>query len=195
MRGLLRARWERTQETEDSVSSKGSVAQQPSESIKKNNDEASDSEVESSVIHSSEPNSEQDLQVEKKAKVLVLDDDSIVLNVVGSIVTEAGGVPVMAPNGVVAMDLIAKEDGIKLVILDLHMPEMNGLTFLKGVRRIGALPNVPVVVLTGRPDTDVLEEMKPLGVEGCIIKPFQPDEFQEVIENYINLSQIEVEDC
>lgn len=188
MRGLLRGRWDK--KADSSLNSKSTQ-----ERLVIRNLHNDDNAVEKSedAISSDQPLTQNDADL--KVKVLILDDDSIVLNVVGSIVKEAGGVPITAPNGVVAMDLVAKESGIGLVILDLHMPEMNGATFLQGVRRIGALPSVPVLILTGRPDADVMEKLKPLGVEGCILKPFNPPEFLEVISNYIQNAKEEAKSC
>ncbi|MFK7871767.1 MAG: response regulator [Oligoflexales bacterium] len=120
-------------------------------------------------------------------RVLVLDDDNQILEIVGNIILSVGGVPLKALNGAHAMEWV-EVDNIQLVLLDLHMPEMNGVDFLKGVRRIGALSNIPIFILTGRPDKNILEKLKPLGVHGCIVKPFHPDDLKDMIARYLSFS-------
>ena len=69
-----------------------------------------------------------------------------------------------------------------LVLLDLNMPKMNGIEFLKVVKENGELKSIPVVVLTtSREQQDKIESFK-LGVAGYILKSIDYNEFVEIIK-------------
>jgi CheY-like chemotaxis protein len=66
--------------------------------------------------------------------------------------------------------LLSRET-VDLVLLDLLMPEMNGLTALREIRSNPAIAKTPVIVVTAWDDLDALAEAKRLGAKECIHKP------------------------
>lgn len=79
-----------------------------------------------------------------------------------------------------------------LIILDINMPKMNGLEFLKIIKTDENYRKIPVVVLTTSNDENDKNTCYTLGVAGYIIKPINYKEFQEVIKtlnNYWNINQ------
>jgi CheY-like chemotaxis protein len=66
---------------------------------------------------------------------------------------------------------VLRRETVDLVLLDLLMPEMNGLGALREIRANPASAKTPVIVLTAWDDVDALAEAKRLGAEECILKP------------------------
>lgn len=80
-----------------------------------------------------------------------------------------------------------------LMLLDLNMPRMNGVEFLKIVKQDGTLKHIPVVVLTTSKEDEDLMETFGLGVAGYIVKPANYLQFVEVvraIDLYWTISEI-----
>jgi CheY-like chemotaxis protein len=69
-----------------------------------------------------------------------------------------------------------------LILLDLNMPQMNGIEFLAAIKRDANLKRIPVVVFTtSAQDTEILESYR-LGVAGYMIKPVDYRKFLEIIK-------------
>lgn len=102
--------------------------------------------------------------------ILIVDDDYIAKEILGTMLKDQYEVT-YAENGAVALDII-KRDKLKLslVILDLHMPEMDGYSLLKLLRNDNELRRIPVIVLTSEKGAEV-ESLK-LGAADFITKPF-----------------------
>ena len=102
--------------------------------------------------------------------ILIVDDDLIAREILGKMLEDQYEVS-YAENGMKALDII-KRDKMKLslVILDLHMPEMDGYSLLKLIRSDNELRRIPVIVLTSEKGAEV-ESLK-LGAADFIAKPF-----------------------
>ncbi|MCP4693652.1 MAG: response regulator [Desulfobacterales bacterium] len=128
--------------------------------------------------------------------LLVEDDDVDAENVVRAFKKNKITNPLyMTPNGEEALALLRREgrynDSQKypspgIVLLDINMPRMNGIEFLKIIKADEAFKHIPVVVLTtSREENDRVESFK-LSVAGYIIKPVDFEHFIQVIQT-INL--------
>ena len=107
-----------------------------------------------------------------KLDVLVCDDEKDIANAISIFLRSEGYNVLTASNGKEALELIEKED-IHLVLLDIMMPVMDGVTALSGIREIS---NVPVIMLTAKSeDTDKILGLN-LGADDYITKPFNPVE-------------------
>jgi len=69
-----------------------------------------------------------------------------------------------------------------LILLDLNMPRMNGVEFLRIIKGDTVLKNIPVVIFTTSDDQHDIDECFDLNVAGYIIKPFDPELFHEMIK-------------
>ncbi len=102
---------------------------------------------------------------------------------------------VHSSNGKEALEYLRSESNKKpcVILLDLNMPKMNGIEFLKVVKADDVLKKIPIVVLTAsREGQDVVESFK-LGVAGYIVKPIDYIKFVEairVIDAYWTLSEL-----
>lgn len=118
------------------------------------------------------------------AKILVVDDDDAVRGVLKIVLERAGYRVFAASNGKLALELV-KVQPVDLVLLDIEMPEMNGFDFCGLLRADPMLRNLPVLMMTGRPITGVLEKAKAVGALELIPKPFDRAVLLEKIKDYL----------
>ena len=112
------------------------------------------------------------------AKILIVDDDPEVKNFLGMFLRLKGYPPARAvEKGLEALEIIRKED-IKLVLLDIMLPDLSGLEVLRRMKAIKE--NISVIMITGYPDEGRAEEAMKNGAYDYIVKPFDL--------NYLELS-------
>ena len=123
---------------------------------------------------------------ERDLTILLVEDDEVdVMTVQRAFVKARIATPVfVAENGIEALRLL-RTDGIppsrRLVLLDLNMPKMNGIEFLREVRKDPALASLTVIVLTtSNEDRDRVEAFQ-LNVAGYLLKPVTFHDFAEVL--------------
>lgn len=106
------------------------------------------------------------------AKILVVDDEKRLVNLLDAYFKQAGFEVVTASNGREAM-FAAREEKPDLIVLDLMMPEMDGLEFMR-IHRVEN--NTPVILLTARVEDDDKVIGLELGADDYVTKPFRPRE-------------------
>jgi two-component system response regulator MtrA len=107
-----------------------------------------------------------------RARVLVVDDDTDLAEMLGIVLRSEGMEPVFCYNGNEAMPAFRRESP-DLVLLDLMLPGLDGLTVCRALR---SESSVPIVMLTARGDTlDIVEGLQ-AGADDYIVKPFKPKE-------------------
>ena len=114
-----------------------------------------------------------------KAKILVVDDEEIVLKSCRKILEGGGHQVFTALSGQEAFDLLGKEP-IDIVITDIKMPEMDGMGVLERVKE--KYPDILVIMITGYSTVQSAVQAMKLGAFDYIPKPFTPDEVLIVIE-------------
>ena len=109
-----------------------------------------------------------------EAKVLVVDDDTASRLLARAVLEKNGHAVVEAANGVEALERLAGESAVGLVVADLNMPELDGLELIWEMRDAPAWRDIPVIVLTG--ETDELLETKLIeeGADDYLSKPIDP---------------------
>jgi two-component system chemotaxis response regulator CheY len=118
--------------------------------------------------------------------IMVIDDSPTVRTSVEFAIKGMGHAVKQAENGSDAIDKIrgimdAKDD-IKLCIVDVNMPVMDGITF---VREFKLDKFTPILVLTTESEANKIKEGKDSGASGWIVKPFLPAELIKVVEKLI----------
>ncbi len=111
-------------------------------------------------------------------KVLVLDDDQVVLNTCRDILEETD-LEVITTTSVEECFNIANVGDIDLFVTDIMMPELNGVEVVRRLRKNN--PHLTVVVITGFPSMDTARKFMRLGAYDYIPKPFTPEEFRGVV--------------
>jgi len=104
-------------------------------------------------------------------KILVVDDDPIVIRSSKRILG-AGGYEVDSANGGREALLKMEQNTYDLVLTDIKMPEMDGITFMKWIRK--SRPDTGIVVITGYPSQESIKEALGLGIIDYVPKPFTP---------------------
>jgi len=106
------------------------------------------------------------------AQILVVDDSATVRNEVSSFLQQQGLNIETAVDGKDGLDKLKRDTGIKLVISDVNMPNMDGLTMVEKLRNEVGNKAVNVIMLTTESDPRMKERGKAAGVKGWIVKPF-----------------------
>jgi DNA-binding NtrC family response regulator len=114
-----------------------------------------------------------------KARLLVIDDEEIVLKSCRKILEGEGHQVFVALSGREAFDLLAKEP-IDVVITDIKMPGMDGMEVLERMKR--EYPDILVIMITGYSTVQSAVQAMKLGAFDYIPKPFTPDEVSVVVE-------------
>ncbi len=88
------------------------------------------------------------------------------------ILKKSGHTVIQADNGKLALKVLEKEK-IDVCILDIMMPEMNGIDTLKQI--IANIPDMPVIMLSALCNEHIVREALEIGANSFVVKPFQPD--------------------
>lgn len=132
-------------------------------------------------------NKSMELQPKAAIKVLVADDDEVFLEILAETVQNAGAEVKLAHDGLDALALVSAED-FDILITDLNMPRMDGLTLLKQVRRI--CPQTLSIMITGFGSLESAVEALRLGAYDYIQKPFMVEQVAVTIRNAIERVEI-----
>lgn len=103
------------------------------------------------------------------AMVLVVDDDPVLRMLIGDVLESAGYEPIEAQNGREA-SRICREQNVSLMIMDLVMPEREGIETIQEIRR--DYPLLPIIAISGAFDGTMLKAAQYLGANATIRKPF-----------------------
>lgn len=94
----------------------------------------------------------------------------------------------LATNGEEALEFLKSDSNERpsLILLDLNMPKMNGIEFLKAVKSDESLRLIPVIVLTTSKEERDIKESFSLGIAGYMVKPVDYSKFVEIIKAIAN---------
>lgn len=128
-----------------------------------------------------------------KLKILLIEDDRIeVLKLKRSIPQEFKNYTLtLANDGNEAFSLIEK-DTPDMILLDLNMPDTNGIEFLEIIKGNEELKHIPVVILTTSNSNKDIFECYKLGIAGYVLKPLKYEDYEKKIQaiiNYWNLNE------
>jgi CheY-like chemotaxis protein len=129
--------------------------------------------------------------------ILLVEDDNVDAMTVKRAIKDLGSKDtlVRSINGEEALDYLRNEtnERPRLILLDLNMPKMNGIEFLRHIKADDLLKRVPVIVLTtSMEDQDILRSFE-LSIAGYVVKPLDYKKFVEIIRTisqYWTLSQL-----
>lgn len=108
------------------------------------------------------------------ASILLVDDSTSMREMVSFTLREAGHEVSEAEDGVEALEF-AKKTAVNLVITDVNMPNMDGITLTGELRTLDDYKFIPILILTTETGTAKKEQGKVAGATGWIEKPFDPD--------------------
>jgi two-component system chemotaxis response regulator CheY len=118
---------------------------------------------------------------------LIVDDSATMREMVSAALRDCSFEPIGAGNGQEGLDALAALGGktVDLIISDVNMPVMDGLTFIGEVRKQQPHAFVPILMLTTESESDMKEKGKAAGATGWLVKPFNPDMLRKVIAKVV----------
>lgn len=118
------------------------------------------------------------------ASILLVDDSASMREMVSFTLKEAGHDVSEAEDGVVALNF-AKGKAVNLVITDVNMPNMDGITLTAELRKLPDYQFIPILILTTETGTVKKEQGKVAGATGWIEKPFDPDHLLSTVNRVL----------
>lgn len=120
-------------------------------------------------------------------KILVVDDSNIISNFINKIFSQEYEV-VIASDGKYAIDIINSElsSNVVAMLLDLNMPNVNGFVVLEYFRQNDLFKKVPVSIITGLGNEDLIEQAKKYPIIEVLRKPFNERDLKYVVDKTIN---------
>lgn len=115
-------------------------------------------------------------------KILIVDDDPVILDLMGTYVNTFGYDHVAAGDGVEAMQKL-KEEAFSIVFTDMIMPNMDGMQLLKHIKE--HYPQIGVIVITGYGNTFTYTDVIKAGASDFISKPFNADELEAKLNRLV----------
>ena len=116
--------------------------------------------------------------------ILFVEDSASVRQVMTSTLTREGYDVIVACDG---QDALTKLSGgkIHLIISDVNMPNLDGLSFVKKAKQLPAYKFTPIIMLTTETQQEKMNEGKAAGVKAWIVKPFQPPQLLAAVAQLI----------
>ncbi len=113
-------------------------------------------------------------------RILAVDDSKTMRDMVSFTLRNAGFDVAEAEDGNKALDVLGSVK-FDLIITDLNMPNMDGITLIKNVRSSPTHRGVPILILTTESDNTKKADGKAAGATGWLVKPFNPEKLIELV--------------
>lgn len=118
-------------------------------------------------------------------KIIIAEDSSVIQNLTKRILSQLQYEIVSVKNGQQVLDLLAK-DQYNIVLLDIHMPIMDGMDCAKRIRSTGGEnQNIPIIAITGNANNYTEMEFEAAGINAFIPKPLNYDSLVEKVKELI----------
>lgn len=122
---------------------------------------------------------------ESRPAVLLVEDNLVNQRVAGAMLEATGLRVTIAHNGIEALDVLTKSD-FEVVLMDIHMPEMDGLTAAREIRKLPAPKcDIPIIALTANAMKGDREEYLDAGMDDYVSKPVSPDALAAAIARHV----------
>ena len=121
--------------------------------------------------------------------ILLIEDDSLEIMKFNRVINgfEKKHTILVARNGEEAINLLkTKTQVINLIVLDLNMPKINGIDFLKFIKKDNKFRFIPAIILTTSNNSKDILECYEIGIAGYMLKPLKYEDYVACIENLMN---------
>lgn len=125
----------------------------------------------------------------KKLSVLIVDDDKFLLEMYQKKFKSKGFAVEVATSSEEALASLRKGTKPDVLVLDIIMPNMDGIELLENIRKEKLVPEATVIMLTNESDKDKIEKAKSLGAKGYIVKATSIP--SEVVEEVLKIANLE----
>jgi len=116
--------------------------------------------------------------------VMIVDDSRAVRETLKFFLNEEGYMVIEGENGQQGLERL-KESDADLILTDVNMPVMDGLTMISEVKKIDKYKFTPILVLTTESQQSVMEKGRSLGATGWIVKPFDNEKVSRVLKKVL----------
>ncbi len=123
-------------------------------------------------------------------KILVIDDSAIIHQMYRMVLTRYKCQIVAANDGQDGLNKLAKNTDVNLILVDINMPIMNGLEFIRKVKEAGTFGHIPIVIVSTEGKDDDTRKGLALGANAYVKKPFQPSDIHALIEELCPTSAV-----
>ncbi|WP_317898010.1 response regulator [Aurantibacillus circumpalustris] len=120
-----------------------------------------------------------------KKNILIIDDSESIREVIAAGLESAGYNVTKGINGQDGLTCLENNPSVECIITDLNMPIMDGITFLKEVRKSEKHKYLPIIILTTESQEAKKQEARTAGATGWIIKPFSKEKLINVIKKVV----------
>lgn len=131
--------------------------------------------------------------------ILIVEDNPVSAKLVDQTLRKYDFETIMASNGVEAFEILSKNpSSIEIVITDVMMPEMDGLTLANKIKSSQLYEHIPVIVCTAFQDAENIKKAAAIGCRHYLLKPFRPEDLRAKVlecrrhEKRVMLSQAEI---
>ena len=120
------------------------------------------------------------LQFSKKLTLLYVEDNKAIKDMTLMLLKNFFNNIIVAEDGEDGLEKF-NSNNIDIIISDITMPKMDGLEMAKNIKKIDL--NIPIIVISGHSDNELLEKGQEIGLKAYLFKPFDLNKFLEVLEN------------
>ncbi|MDE6779857.1 MAG: response regulator [Ruminococcus sp.] len=120
-------------------------------------------------------------------EILLVDDNEINAEIQKAMIESYGITVRTASSGAEAVSM-AEENNFFMIFMDIHMPEINGYEATRLIRKFDR--TVPVIALTADDISEIEGKISENGLDGHLSKPLQPDELNQLLQNYISINNV-----
>ena len=124
-------------------------------------------------------------------RLLIAEDNMINQKVINGVLNESGIDVVMADDGQFVMEILEKDSDFEIILMDAHMPRMDGFEATRLIRENPAYDHIAVVALSGDTAADDIRHMSEAGMEEHLEKPLKMDALYDVMSMYYTLEEAE----
>lgn len=134
--------------------------------------------------------SKDDFAVFKNVKILIAEDNIINQKVITSLLSDSGINITIANDGQEALDILEKDINFSVILMDAHMPIIDGFEATKIIRKNPKYDHIPIVALSGDTASDDIRNMLNAGMEGHLEKPLKMDNLYDILYIYTSGDEV-----
>jgi CheY-like chemotaxis protein len=117
-------------------------------------------------------------------RILVAEDNFINQKVIRGLLADTGIIISMADDGQEALDILKKDDNFSMILMDAHMPRVDGFEATRTIRKNTQYNHIPIVALSGDIASDDIKRMKAVGMQEHLAKPLKISAFYDILYAY-----------
>ena len=118
------------------------------------------------------------------ALILTVDDSKVIRDLVAAVLIENGHEVVTANDGIEGLEA-SRNQQFDMILSDINMPNMTGISMVSKVRRLAGYEYVPIVMLTTESSDFKKSKAKNMGATGWLQKPFDPERLMKAVNKLI----------